>query len=331
MSLIKLDKKAYEYNLAQIASKVGGYEKIICVFKDNAYGHGVGLLSPIAKALGISFIALKNEREAYELETSFENILILSHIPHGRENSKFIYALNDKDDLKKLKSGTRIHLAIDTAMHRNGVYLDELEQVFDLARSLDICIEGIFTHFMAADEFDASFFVQRKKFELAKIKAKKLSSKSLIFHSCNSSALFRGYFPKDELCRVGLAQFGYNEFNTNLKRVLSLYAHRLSKRVLKAGQSLGYGGVFKAKKDMQIATYDLGYADGLFRFNGKGELRLANKALVLGRSSMDSFSCEDFGTEVCVFEDVRTWAEFFDTIEYEILVKLSPFIPRILV
>ena len=46
---------------------------------------------------------------------------------------------------------------------------------------------------------------------------------------------------------------------------------------------------------------------------------------------MDSFSCADLGERVCVFDDARVWAKFFDTIEYEILAKLSPFIPRVLV
>ena len=83
--------------------------------------------------------------------------------------------------------------------------------------------------------------------------------------------------------------------------------------------------------------YDLGYADGLFRYDGKGILELnertkdGKKACLLGRMSMDSFSCADLGERVCVFDDARVWAKFFDTIEYEILAKLSPFIPRVLV
>lgn len=332
MALITLDKKAYEHNLTQIATQAGGFDKVICVLKDNAYGHGLELIAPLAKAMGINFVALKNEAQAAFLEGFFKNILILSHHPNGRENPNFIYALNAREDVEKLKKGTRIHLAIDTGMHRNGLMLSELEEVFDKAKRFNIYIEGLFTHFASADECDSSYFVQKNAFELAKQKALNLSSQKLVFHSHNSAALFRcERLSANELCRVGLAQFGYNEFYPNLQRVLKLYAHRLSKRSLKVGQSVGYGGVFSADKDMQIATYDLGYADGLLRYNGKGELKLANGACLLGRMSMDSFSCKDFGEQICVFEDARVWAEFFHTITYEILVKLSPFIPRALV
>lgn len=338
MALITLDKKAYEHNLSVIARKAGGFDKVICVLKDNAYGHGTELIAPLAKNLGVNFIALKDETQAFFLQGFFKNILILSHHPNGKENEDFIYALNSKDDLAKLKSGTRIHLAIDTGMHRNGLFVDELEEIFDKAKRLNIYIEGLFTHFAGADELDSSYFVQREIFEIAKEKASKLSSQRLIFHSHNSAALFRcEKLSENEMCRVGLAQFGYNEFEPKLQRVLKLYAHKLSARTLKSGQSVGYGGAYTATKDIQIAVYDLGYADGLFRFGGKGVLELCEhkkdgkKACLLGKMSMDSFSCEDLGDTICVFEDAREWAKFFNTIEYEILVKLSPFIPRVLV
>lgn len=338
MALITLDKKAYERNLTTIARKAGGFDKVICVLKDNAYGHGTELIAPLAKNLGVNFVALKDEKQAFFLQGFFKNILILSHHPNGKESAEFIYALNAKEDLAKLKNGTRIHLAIDTGMHRNGIFLGEIEEVFDKAKRFNLYIEGLFTHFAGADELDGSYFVQKELFEEAKKKALKLSSQRLIFHSHNSGALFRcEKLSENEMCRVGLAQFGYNEFEPNLQRVLKLYAHKLSSRTIRAGQSVGYGGAYTATKDTQIAVYDLGYADGLFRYNGKGILELnervrdGKQAHLLGRMSMDSFSCEDLGERVCVFEDAREWAKFFNTIEYEILVKLSPFIPRALV
>lgn len=330
MSLIKLDKKSYEFNLNQIATKAGGFEKLICVFKDNAYGHGAKILAPIAKACGVKFIAVKSEKEAFELKNFFKNILILSHRPHGDENACFIYALNDSSLITRFKKHTRIHLKIDTNMHRNGVCLEDLDFVLKELKKHPLKLEGAFTHFARADEMDASFFIQRKKFQKAKELLQKQSDLKFIFHSFNSPALFRvAKLPDDELCRVGLAQFGYT--NENLKKVLSLYAHRLSSRMLKNSQSVGYGGAYTAENDLKIATYDLGYADGLLRFNGKGELRLANGKAILGKMSMDSFSCEDLGEEICVFDDAELWARFFDTIVYEILVKLHPNIPRIVI
>lgn len=329
MSLIKINQKAYENNLKTIVSKVGDFSRLICVFKDNAYGHGAKILAPIAKALGVNFIAVKNEKEAYELESFFDNILILSHHPHGKENPKFIYALNDIDKINTYQNNTKIHLKIDTGMHRNGVCIENLSEALLKIKSSALKLEGIFTHFAGADEMDASFYIQKEKFSKAKDITKQIYD-NLIFHSHNSAALFRAVkIPEDEFCRTGLAQFGYGD--ENLERVLSLYAHRLSHRELQIGQSVGYGGTFSATEKIKIATYDLGYADGLFRYDGKGDLLLANKQKILGKISMDSFSCQDFGEEVCVFNNANIWADFFKTINYEILVKLHPDIPRVLV
>jgi alanine racemase len=79
---------------------------------------------------------------------------------------------------------------------------------------------------------------------------------------------------------------------------------------------------------MEVSTYDIGYGDGMFRFNGKGALHVANKKPLLGRVSMDSFTIEGNDEEVCVFDDAREFARFFDTITYDILAKLSPSLVR---
>ncbi len=93
---------------------------------------------------------------------------------------------------------------------------------------------------------------------------------------------------------------------------------------MQKSQSLGYGGSYVATDTINIATYDLGYGDGLFRYDGKKDLILPNGKKILGKMSMDNFSCEDCGDEICVIKDANEMAQFFNTINYEILVKLSP-------
>ena len=334
MSEIRLNKAAYIHNLTKICDKAGGKEKVIVVLKDNAYGHGARLIASEAKKFGIRNCAVKSEFEANEIADIFENILILSHIPTGDESAKFTYAINDIDALLKIKENTKINLAIDTGMHRNGLDISELDYSFEILARRNLELLGAYTHFRASDELNADYFVQRENFNAAKAKILALCDefgiKKPIFHSHNSAALERASAVEDEMVRVGIAQYGYAQFNgsLNLKPVLSLWAKRVSRRVLKSGQSVGYGAKFIAKDDINVATYDLGYGDGLLRYNGLGELRLANGEMVLGKISMDSFSCKDSGEWVCVFEDANVWANFFGTINYDILVKLSPNITR---
>jgi len=334
MSEIRLNKAAYIHNLTQISAKAGGKEKVIIVLKDNAYGHGARLVASEAKKFGIEICAVKNEFEANEIADIFKDILILSHIPNGNESDKFVYAINDVDALLNIKENTKINLAIDTGMHRNGLDISELDYAFEILARRNLELLGAYTHFRASDEVNADYFVQRENFRAAKKKILSLCEefgfKKPVFHSHNSAALERAGELDDDMVRIGIAQYGYSQFNDSLglKPVLSLWAKRVSKRILESGQSVGYGAKFNAKEDINLATYDLGYGDGLLRYNGNGEIRLANNEPILGKISMDSFSCKDSGEWVCVFENANVWAKFFDTISYDILVKLSPNITR---
>ena len=330
MSELVLNRSAYIHNLTKICAKAGGKDRVILVLKDNAYGHGAALVGREAASYGIKFCAVKNEAEARELEPFFEHILILSHIPTGGESERFIYAVNDISLIAKFKKGARVHIAVDTLMHRNGVAIDEVRAACEaaLAHGLQIC--GAFTHFRSAEELSSDYFVQRQNFAAAKAVVREICGEGLVFHSHNSAATERFGELADEYVRVGIAAYGYAQFDESLelKRVASLWAHKVSGRVLKKGQYAGYGAKFCASKDMQIAVYDLGYGDGLLRYGGEGELKTAGGRRLLGKMSMDSFCCEDSGDKICVFDDARVWADFFGTISYDILTKLSPSISR---
>ena len=330
MSELVLNRSAYVHNLTKICAKAGGKDRVILVLKDNAYGHGAALVGREAASYGIKFCAVKNEAEARELEPFFEHILILSHIPHGGESERFIYAVNDILLIAKFKKGARVHIAVDTLMHRNGVAVSEVRAACEaaLAHGLQIC--GAFTHFRSAEELSSDYFVQRQNFAAAKAVVREICGKGLVFHSHNSAATERFGELADEYVRVGISAYGYAQFDDSLglKRVASLWAHKVSGRVLKKGQCAGYGAKFCASKDMQIAVYDLGYGDGLLRYAGEGELKTACGRRLLGKMSMDSFCCEDAGDKICVFDDANVWADFFGTISYDVLTKLSPSISR---
>nr|WP_314180285.1 alanine racemase [uncultured Campylobacter sp.] len=331
MSELVLNRSAYIHNLTKICAKAGGKDRVILVLKDNAYGHGAVLVGREAASYGIKFCAVKNEAEARELEPFFEHILILSHIPNGGESERFIYAVNDISLIAKFKKGARVHIAVDTLMHRNGVAIDEVRAACAaaLAHGLQIC--GAFTHFRSAEELSGDYFVQRQNFAAVKAVVREICGDSnLTFHSHNSAATERFGELTDECVRVGIAAYGYAQFDESLelKRVASLWAHKVSGRVLKKGQCAGYGAKFCASEDMKIAVYDLGYGDGLLRYAGEGELKTACGRRLLGKMSMDSFCCEDAGDKICVFDDASVWADFFGTISYDVLTKLSPSILR---
>ncbi len=339
MSKILIDKEAYFHNLALLSKKAGGVDRLMAVIKDNAYGHGLELMAGLASEFGIKLAAVKNLQEALHVENYFDEILILAdHPPSTSVGDKISFAVHSLEFLKSFPVKSNIHLNIDTGMHRNGVSMSEIENALKFIKDTGLNLKGIFTHFRSADDFNGELFWQQENWKEAK-KIAKQSIKSLglsmpKFHSCNSSALLRAKNGiKDDFARCGIATYGYTHIDKNiatfnLKPVLSLYAHRLSTRVLKKDQKVGYGGVYKACEDMCISTYDIGYGDGFFRYDGKGDLKISNGQKILGRVSMDSFCIEGEKDEVCLFDDVSEFSEYFGTITYEILTKLMPWIQR---
>ncbi len=339
MSKIVIKKENYFHNLELLAKKAGGKEKLMAVIKDNAYGHGLELMAQLAHEFSITKAAVKTLDEALSVEQFFKEVLILAdHPPAKLYNKNISFAVHSFEFLKKFPKKSNIHLNIDTGMHRNGVQMSELEDVLTYIKENSLNLKGIFTHFRSADDFNSELFWQQENWKKTKNESlvilKKLEMKRPLFHSCNSSALLRSKDGiEDDFARCGIATYGYTHIDRNIETydllpVMSLYANRLSTRVLKKGQKVGYGGVYMAKEDKVISTYDIGYGDGFFRYDGLGDLSIANGQKIRGRVSMDSLCVEGDREEICLFDDVTNLSTYFNTITYEVLTKLMPWIRR---
>ena len=339
MAKIVIKKENYYHNLELLCQKAGGKDKLMVVIKDNAYGHGLKIMAKLASDFGIKKAAVKNLEEALHVEGFFEEILILAdHPPKKLHKDNISFAVHSYEFLKKFPKYSNIHLNIDTGMHRNGILMSEIKDALTLIKENSLNLKGVFTHFRSADDFNAELFWQQENWKIAKKEAigciKKLNIAIPNFHSCNSSALLRSQEAiDDDFARCGIATYGYTHIDKNiatydLKPVLSLYAHRLSSRVLKKQEKVGYGGVYSSNLDMNISTYDIGYGDGFFRYDGLGELKIANGQKILGRVSMDSLCVEGNKDEICLFDDVSEFSAYFNTITYEILTKLMPWIRK---
>lgn len=342
MAYITINQSHYFHNLDLLCGKAGGKNKVMAVLKDNAYGHGLELMANLASAYGLQKAAVKNLQEANLISRLFDEVLILAdHPPTEVVSPRISFAAHSFEALSAFQKGTAIHLSIDTGMHRNGVREDKIEAAIRCIQEKGLNLKGVFTHFRSSDELSGEFFWQRSNFERAKMLVKELLEKQglpkIAFHSCNSAGLLRTQgLGSDDFARCGIAMYGYTTLHPTidmpvLKPVLSLWAQKLSTRGIRQGERVGYGGIYQAPYDEVISTYDIGYGDGFFRFDGSGELSLANGQLIKGRMSMDSFCSSGDAQEVCMFEDATMLAKHFRTISYEIITKLSPALKRIVI
>ena len=332
MARILLNKKNLFYNLSVISEQTKSKNKVAIVLKDNAYGHGILEIGTLASEFGIKKAVVRTLNDALKIEKLFDYILILAEKSFHTYSHAFHIALNTLEDIDNLPQNSNVHIKIDTGMHRNGISPEDLEVAILGLKERNINITGVFTHHKSADELSTDFFWQNTVFTRVKEDVKRICEQLFLplpaFHSCNSAALFRHADFDEDFARVGIATYGYlddaNIFKFPiLKPVLSLWADKLSSRILKEGQSVGYGGKYEALEDIVISTYDVGYGDGFLRLNERTSYTTPAGYKVLGRVSMDCLSLNTEDDEVCIFNNAKTLAKQHDTITYEITTSLN--------
>ena len=334
MATILINKDNFYHNLNQIALKTGSIGKIAMVLKDNAYGHGLEIMGALASEFGIRHAVVKNREEAALVRSLFETVLILGD--RAVKDEVYTFAVNNLSDIGNAQKGAKVELKVDTGMHRNGIAMDEVDTALRQIAENGLELTGVMTHFRSADEMGSELFWQQKQFEVVKEKVRTAGFENIRFHSHNSAAILRTRNFDEDLVRVGIAAYGYNELPASfddvpLKPVLSLRAKKIATRKLEKGERVGYGGDFAASGKMMVSTYDLGYGDGWCRGESSRPYITAEGLPILGRVSMDFIVLASEKEELLIMNDAQEAARHFGTISYEMTTALSEKIARIVV
>jgi len=338
MAYITLNKNNFFNNLDIISKQSKTKDKIAIVLKDNAYGHGIVEIAAMAQEYGLSKCVVQSYDEAQRIRSYFDYILVLSDFPKVYDSAIY-YSINDIDAIKKFPKNTKVELKVDTGMHRNGISLSELEQAFQLIDAQGLSLEALFMHHRSADELTSEWFWQKDIFKKVKVEALKLAKKygfaQLRFHSANSAALLRESNFQEDMARIGIAAYGCIDLPKairveGLKPVLSLYASRISSRVLSKGSKVGYGGSYRASEDLVVSNYDIGYGSGFMRALSN-LYQTPNQEVLVGRISMDNSSFISDAEELLLFDNAFDVAKYAKTISYEVLTSLKPHLKRVIV
>ncbi len=192
--------------------------------------------------------------------------------------------------------------------------------------------------------------------------AEKSGYKKMATHIAATSGLLvyekaKGINP---LVRVGVGMYGlwpserieylWNKKGSDhalLHPVLSWKTQVAQVKTLQAGRTIGYGLTYMARVSTKIALIPQGYADGIGRnLSNKGEVLIAGtRCKILGRVSMNMFVVDvtrvpevGEGDEVVIIGQQENEAitadqvaEKADTINYEIVTKISPLLLRIVI
>ena len=130
MAFCLINRTNYFYNLSLIEKKIKK-EKIAVVLKNNAYGHGLVEIASLASEYGIFHAVVNNLNEANKINNFFKSVLVLQDIPNNQIPENVIITINSISAIRKIPSGTKVEIKIDTGMNRNGIMIHELELAFE--------------------------------------------------------------------------------------------------------------------------------------------------------------------------------------------------------
>jgi len=225
---------------------------------------------------------------------------------------------------KEAAPGRPCDVMIDTGMNRLGLRSDEIGLLNGLA------IETLMSHLACADEDDAMNPVQRDLFAAvaAAVPARRTSL-------ANSAGICLGRDFVFDLVRPGLALYGgiaREEAAGHIAQVVFPEAEVIQRRIVRAGESVGYGATFVAAADTEAGIVNVGYADGYLRcFAGSGSATWDGAALpLIGRVSMDLVALDvgaapglAEGDWVTLDYDLPAAASASGLSQYELLTGLS--------
>ena len=313
--------------------------KIISMVKSNAYGHHLDLVMPLMEADILAVSELNEVRPLRKLTN--KPILLLPGIFNDTDLQEAIqlnchlvfHDLSQLTVIKNSKDSINLWIKVDTGMHRLGLPIDQLEQTLSqLKNHSNIHIECVMTHFACADE--PTHIKNYQQFDTFS----KLNIQHYSRSMANSAAIMSLDKSHFDYVRPGIMLYGASPFsniNEQLTPAMKLSAPILSLKIIKAGESIGYGAIWTAKKDSRIVTIGIGYGDGYPRHAKTGTPVMINNTLckLAGRVSMDLI-CVDIGDlEVNVGDIAILWgdsklrvetvASYSDTISYELLTGVS--------
>lgn len=380
-SRIVLDERALHKNLRFLRKTIGKNVLFSSVIKGNAYGHGIEAFVPMAESCGVRHFSVFTADEAlraHRSRTENSRILVLGFIADEElewavEQGVSFYIFETGRMKAALEAArrtgrpARIHLELETGMHRTGLEGRELDEAVELAlRNKQLLeVEGVCTHLAGAESIGNHVRIMGQV-ERFKELCERLRSSGLelgLRHVASSAALLTYPETVMDMVRCGIAQYGFwpstetrmhHVLNHGardgatrrdpLKRVLTWKSCVMGLKHVEPGHFIGYGTSYQATRRHRIAAVPIGYFTGFPRdLSNKGHMLIrGRRATVVGRVNMSIVLVDvthipgvERGDEVVVIGkqgrgtvSVTSFSSMSDVLNYEALVRLPSEIPR---
>jgi len=256
-----------------------------------------------------------------------------------------------------------VHIKVETGTHRQGVMPEEAVALARQASASGLVVAGVATHFAnIEDTTDHSYaLTQLERFRDAVRAIEAAVGKVPWVHAACSAAALLFRAADFSLVRVGISLYGHwpsketylswllehGRDGIKLEPALAWRARVGQIKQVEAGAPIGYGLTFRPTRASRIAVLPVGYSEGYPRaLSNRGRVVLCGRpAPVVGRVCMNITLVDVTDIPTVQEGDVATLigadgservtaeelAEDAGTINYELLARLSPSLPRFLV
>jgi alanine racemase len=360
-----------EVNLDSLAHNFRRYRTLlpeqtglIGMIKASGYGCGDLEVARTLQSQGADMVAVAVVDEGVTLRKGGITMPILVLDPLC-ENMRAIFANNleatiiapDEDLLNRLEycadledvDTFKVHLKLDTGMHRVGLTESELPQFIDIIkRHPRIQIASIFSHLATADCLDKDAYTEMQLSNFERMSSYIISNMPYPIkrHILNTAGITRyGKTHVYDMARLGIGLYGLSPLDADdaraLKPVARLVTRIIATRRCDATQTVGYSCRGVLHRNSVIATLSIGYADGIDRRLGNGNAQFivnGTPCPTVGNICMDlcmiditdcpnigDGTVEIFGTEA----PIERLADTLGTISYEVLTSVSPRVKRV--
>ncbi len=260
---------------------------------------------------------------------------------------------------RKRSTTLRVHVKVNTGLNRFGLEpADVVDAIEDYLRVPEVRIAGIFSHLSSAEEIDSPYTMEQlARFERAVAQSEPVMKRRAaepLRHIAASAAAMLWPQTRLDLCRFGIALYGLwpsaatreamGKEALALEPALSMHSSLVVTRTIAAGEPVGYGNTFVAQAPTAIGVVPLGYADGIPRALGNRGAFLVEgvRCPIVGRVAMNTTTLDvsaaaaaRAGSAVTLIgkqEEERVgaddWAQWAQTIAYEIVARLPESLPR---
>jgi len=355
--ILTVDLDALRHNYRDLRSRFTGRE-VGAVVKADAYGTGAEKVVPALAAAGCRtfFVALPREgvsaREALRaagVPDEVAQIHVLNGVfPRAIELYRafglrpVLGSPDEIDHWTAWRGHEKATLHIDTGMNRLGIRWDRIGELIPAGAAKQAGIDLVMSHFACADTPDHPLnAAQIERF--AEVRA---AFPGLAGSLCNSAGIFLADDAHHDLARPGIALYGgASHPEATAQPVVTAEARILALRPVRAGDTVGYGGAWTARRETSLAILAAGYADGYLRAAGSAdgktgaEVAIAgHRAPLAGRVSMDLIAADVTDIPAAAIEaegrnlraelfgpniDINEAAAAAGTIAYELLTNLS--------